>query len=1040
MDDGSKRSITWDELEAAYYDNARGLLDGGADIILIETIFDTLNAKAAIAAVLRLFDERSLSDTVPIMLSAAIADAAGRLLAGQTPQAFCVSVQHARPWSVGLNCSLGAAMLKPYIKALADCAPCRVTVHPNAGLPDELGNYTETPEKTAAALADFAACGLINAAGGCCGTTPQHIAAIKAALSNGRPRPLPAPSFRTWLSGLEALEVPHTGELTIVGERGNAPGSNVFLNLIKAGKFEEGLRLIRKNIACGAKIVDICMDDGLIEGKSAMSHFVNLVLSDPQIAKIPFVIDSSRFDVIEAGLKCIAGKVIANSISLKEGEAEFLRKGRALRRLGAAAMVMLFDESGQACTYERKIEIAARSYNLLVKDGFPAQDIFIDPNILAIATGMKEHDKYALDFIRAIPEILRLCPHAHVSAGVSNLSFSFRSNWNVRNAIHAVFLKLAHDAGLSVAIVNIAALGIYEKLQSDFKEAITDLLLCRTEDAPEKILQIAIDEQKTTEKIARLSDIPKEIPLCERITAALVQGNDESIESDVLLLAKEKTVIEIVEGPLMKGMECVGDLFGDGKMFLPQVIRSARVMKKAVSALEPLLKTCTNTTKQQAKKIIMATVRGDVHDIGKTIVGTVLACNGFEIIDLGVMVSAEKILQTAIDCNAAIIGVSGLVTPSLDEMMHIALEMEKRHFTIPLLIGGAAASLAHTALKIAPLYRGPVIYVSDAGKAPVSVRSLLSDKLPRFMEEIETQYEQAVKRHHEIENRKQFISLEEARNNKFKIDWKNEKIHEPLDKAVDLNNYDIEKIVSLLDWDSFVEKWFSYNKIDTNIEDTNEKHERMEKERLLHDAYNMIESIIKNKIIQLRGVVKFFPCYSLNEDIFITAPNNAEIKLSFLRNQEKKKSGGANTCLADFIKPKDADTHKCIGNQLYNDWIGFFALSAGFGVEEAKNVFIKNNDTYSAIMLSFLADSLAEAFSEETHKRLCPHGIRPAFGYPCCPDHNDKKIAFSLLQAEEKTGLALTETSMIKPVSSICGMYFLNPASYYFSTGGKQRI
>ncbi|MDR1363693.1 MAG: methionine synthase [Spirochaetaceae bacterium] len=1050
MDDPGKRAISWDELEAAYYENVSGLLDGGADILLIETIFDTLNAKAAGAAVLRLLAERGGLDT-PIMISAAISDAAGRLLAGQTVEAFYISMNHLNPWSIGLNCSLGAELLKKSAAALSRVASCRISAHPNAGLPDENGDYTETPETMSGFLREYVDEGIVNVLGGCCGSTPAHIAAIaemtRERLSMGKkPRPLPKNHHETWVSGLEPVHI-ERNKLTIVGERGNAPGSKLFLELIKAEKYEEGLRIVRKNIEDGAKIIDICMDDGLIDGEKAMVRFVNLALSDPCIAKVPFFIDSSRFSIIEAALKCIAGKAIANSISLKEGESEFLQKARRLRVFGAAVVVMLFDEHGQAADYERRVEIAVRSYRLLTNDGFPPEDIIIDPNILAVATGMSEHDRYALDFLRAIPVILERCPHTHISAGVSNLSFSFRGNQFVRNAMHAVFLHLAVNAGLTIAIVNIAAAGLYERLSPSLRDTIKDLLLCRDANAANALLEIAekgteggaTPAAHTTAHASRIEAAP-----WERVIYAMLKGDDEHIKEDVVDLLKKISALEIVEGPLMEGMRQVGELFGEGKMFLPQVIRSARVMKKAVAALEPYMNTSAADAQLNMPLIIMATVKGDVHDIGKNIVGTVLACNGFKVLDLGVMVAAETILETARKQGAQFIGLSGLVSPSLDEMVHVAKEMERQGLRIPLLVGGAAASLAHSALKIAPVYKGTVAYIKDAGQAPGIVRRLANPALrPRFLEELSTRYEEAVNNHNKIAAERRLLSIEEARENRLRLDWNSAETQIPKPKIlnlIDLNDYPLENIASHFDWDAFMVKWDDPSRRDARLE---------------QDARNLLDEIVNRKRLSIRGVAGIFPALSSGDDILVYAGGvDAEdvsiepiLKIACLRNQTRKAAAAPNVSLADFIKPLEAARN---GISAGCDYLGFFAISAGFGMDEAKSDYSGRGDDYRAIIFSLLADGLVEAFSEEAHRRIRREwrayytstesnagrfGIRPAFGYPCCPDHEDKRAVFRLMDVEKRTGLTLTESAMIRPAASLCGMYFANPASYYFSCG-----
>jgi 5-methyltetrahydrofolate--homocysteine methyltransferase len=1048
MDDPGRRSIGWDEREAAYYDNARGLLDGGADILMIETIFDTLNAKAAGAAILRLFRERAAS--VPVMISAAISDAAGRLLAGQTVEAFCVSMTHIEPWAIGLNCSLGAEKLKKSVRALSGTAPCRVSAHPNAGLPDENGVYTETPETMAAFLREYVDEGLVNVLGGCCGSTPAHIAAIaqmtrERSDAGIRPRPFPPfvpKRYKTTVCGLEPLTIERE-RLTIVGEKGNAPGSKRFLELVKAEKYEEALRLVRKNIEDGADLIDICMDDGLIDGEKAIVSFVNLALSDPDVARVPFFIDSSRFSVIEAALKCIAGKAIANSISLKEGEAEFLRKALRLRELGAAAVVMLFDERGQAADYERRVEIASRSYNLLRASGFPPEDIIIDPNILAVATGMSEHDRYALDFLRAVPEILSRCPRVHICAGVSNLSFSFRGSRPVREAMHAVFLHLARSAGLTVAIADTAAAGLYDSLDPALRLAAENLLLCRDPSAASELLRIAEDSRGEAPPLGRAPPRPTppsggSTPATppnqtagphERIIGAMLRGDDETIAEDVReLLAGGTTALQAVEGPLMEGMRQVGELFGDGKMFLPQVIRSARVMKKAVAALEPHIAAQGGSGSALSSRnvIVMATVKGDVHDIGKNIVGTVLACNGFKVLDLGVMVPAETILEAARREGALFVGLSGLVSPSLDEMVHVAEEMERQGFTIPLLVGGAAASLAHTALKIAPVYGAPVVYIKDAGQAPGLARRLSSPALrPGLLEELSARYEAAAASHNKRASERRFLSIEAARENRLRQDWQPP---EPkVTGIISLDDYPLEPVAARFDWEAFFSKW------------SGPKDPRLEA-----DARALLDEIIRQKRLRLRGVAGVFPACSDGDDILVYAQSPSEevaLKIACLRGQIRKAAAAPNVSLADFIRPEGAG----------KDWIGFFALSAGFGLDAAKAEYAARGDDYRAIIFALLADGLAEAFSAEAHSRLRRdwwayetdvesagrriQGIRPAFGYPCCPDHEDKRAVFRLLEAEHRAGLTLTESAMIVPAASVCGMYFAAPAAYYFSCG-----
>ena len=844
VNDPGARGVSWDELVAAYRENAAGLLDGGVDILMVETVFDTLNAKAALFAIAGLLEERAID--VPVMISGTIVDAAGRTLSGQTVEAFCASVLHTKPWSVGLNCSLGAERLRPHVESLASVAPCLTSAHPNAGLPNGFGQYDETPETMGKFMETFLRDGLVNIVGGCCGSTPAHIAAIAEAAAKYPPRPMPELPQRTILAGLEPLVLDGPAGFVDIGERTNVAGSKRFLRFIKEGKYEEALSTAREMVEAGAGIIDVCMDDALLDAKSTMVRFLRHALSDPEIARVPVMVDSSRWEAIEVGLQCLQGKGIVNSISLKEGEAEFLRRARLARRYGAAIVVMLFDEKGQADVYERKIAVADRCYKLLTADGFPAEDIIFDPNVLSVATGLAEHDGYAMDFIRACEWITANCPHAHISGGISNLSFSFRGNDVVREAMHAVFLKHATVAGLSMAIVNPASLISYDEVEPSLRELAEDVVLARRPDAAERLLTVALELQAAAEaakaagaggpavkEVAK--DAWRSLPLEERIMHALVKGIDDHIEEDVLeIRPKFGRSLEVIEGPLMAGMNEVGDRFGSGRMFLPQVIRSARVMKKAVAVLEPFIqaeKAADNAGSDQAsgtdgaaleraqepgtasagillggKKIVLATVKGDVHDIGKNIVGIVLACNGYDVVDLGVMVPADEILEAAIREKADIVGLSGLITPSLDEMAHVAKEMERRGFKIPLLIGGATTSTAHTALRIAPQYSGAAVYVKDASRAAAVVRALLSaEDKPRFLEQLELDYQAAAARHEHLESRLEFLPLQEARANGIKIDWNAADPPVPKVRGVmELGNYDLARIEPYIDWSYFL--------------------------------------------------------------------------------------------------------------------------------------------------------------------------------------------------------------------------------------------
>jgi 5-methyltetrahydrofolate--homocysteine methyltransferase len=1091
LNDPGKRGITWDELAAAYYDNARGLLDGGAHILLIETIFDTLNAKAAIFAINKLCEERGAD--IPLMISATVSDAAGRLLSGQTVEAFCVSVLHARPWAIGLNCSFGAEKLKSPTADLASFAPCLVSVHPNAGMPNQFGAYDESPESMAAFIEGYLAEGLVNILGGCCGTTPHHIAAIAEKAAASQPRPFPASAGgktpgRTFLAGLEPLLISRENPaglpalpLIDIGERTNVAGSRKFLRLIKEEKYAEALGIAREMIAAGASIIDVCMDDALLDAERAMTLFLNLAQSDPDIARVPVMIDSSRWNVIEAGLKCIQGKSLVNSISLKDGEAEFLRRSRLTRAYGAAAVVMLFDEQGQAASYERKIEVAQRSYDLLIGDGFPPEDIVFDPNILSVATGIPEHDSYALNFIRACGWIRENCPAVQISGGISNLSFSFRGNDTVREAMHGVFLKHAAEAGLTLAIVNPAGLVSYDGIDPVLRRAAEEVILCGSspegpvpEEGPggqspaERLLALAVEisdgasgPQPGGSGLSRPSPDWRKLAAEERIFHAMIKGMDDYIEADVLeIQPKYERALDIVETILMKGMKEVGDRFGQGKMFLPQVIRSARVMKKAVAALEPFIQgekarlaetAGAGDSPGGAAKIILATVKGDVHDIGKNIVGLVLGCNGYEILDLGVMTPAEKIIESALKEKTALIGLSGLISPSLDEMVRTAREMEKRGIKIPLIIGGAAASLAHTGLRIAPEYSGPVVYVPDAGKSAETVRSLLSDtERPRFLEKVETSYREAAMRHEKIKAYAELLPLEKARKNK--VPSVSYIPPEPKTQGIiELIDYPSERVIPYIDWNSFLQTWDLAAETYPSAYTAPVRRERQKaRDKLMEDARTLLDQVVGEGILQLRGIIGFFPACSEGDDILIADPEKRDretARFCFPRNQEKKRTAGPNPCLADFVAPRAKEV---------GDWMGLFALSAGFGLAEASVKYREKNDDYGSILLSSLANTLTEAFSEEVHHRVRQEwwayapgetfqagdilkgnfrGIRPAFGYPACPDHRDKETVFRLLKVRERTGMELTDTAMIIPAASVCGMYFAHPASYYFGVG-----
>jgi 5-methyltetrahydrofolate--homocysteine methyltransferase len=1102
INDPGKRGITFDELAAAYYDNARGLLDGGADILLIETVFDTLNAKAAIFAIKRLEEERHTD--IPVMISATIAGPSGRLLSGQTLEAFCVSVLHADPWALGLNCSFGSGQLKAHAAELAALAPCLTSAHPNAGMPNQFGAYDETPESMAAQIEEYLGEGLVNIIGGCCGTTPAHIAAIAAKAAQYRPRPFPGPAKqgrRTCLAGLESLTVGGAGGRgaggppVYIGERTNVAGSRKFLRLIGSEKYAEALEVAQGMIGAGARIINICMDDAMLDAEQAMVKFLTLALSDPDIARVPFMIDSSRWTVIESALKYIQGKALANSISLKDGEGEFLRRARLIRGYGAAVVVMLFDEQGQAAEYERKIEIAGRSYRLLTENGFPPEDIVFDPNILSIATGISEHDRYGLNFIRACAWIREHCPGAQISGGLSNLSFSFRGNDTVREAMHAVFLKHAAEAGLTMAILNPAGLVSYDEVDRALLQAAEDVILCRdhppegggtadTAAAPgavERLLALAMERSAARQDAPadRPASAPdwRSLPVQERIIHAMLKGIDSHIAEDVLeIRPRFGKALEIVETLLMKGMQEVGDRFGQGKMFLPQVIRSARVMKKAVTALEPFIQaekgpageessraaeggipgTADSSPSSGGAKILLATVKGDVHDIGKNIVGLVLSCNGYEIVDLGVMTPAERIIEAALCEKVDAIGLSGLISPSLDEMIHTARELEKNGIMVPLLIGGAAASLAHTGLRIAPEYSGPVAYVPDAGKSAETIRALLSEtERSKFLDQLETSYREAEIRHEKISQFVELIPLEKARENNIPV-VSYKPIEPKIKGIIELIDYPPERVIPHIDWKGFFQTWDLAEETYPSGYTARARREREDaRNKLLEEAQVLLDHIVREKTLRLRGVVGFFPAGSSGDDVVIRLPGGQEsARFCFPRNQEKKRGAVPNACLADFIMPETAGS---------GDWIGLFALSGGFGLAEAAAAYQEKNDDYGAILLASLANVLTEAFAEEAHLRARgewwgydsgedpqsgetirgkPQGIRPAFGYPTCPDHRDKELAFRLLEARERCGLELTDTGMIIPAASVCGMYIAHPSSYYFGVGrlGEDQI
>ncbi len=1042
------REFTFDQFVEAYKEQARGLIDGGADILLVETIFDTLNAKAALFAIEELSEE--LGREIPIMISGTIVDQSGRTLSGQTTEAFWISVAHVKNLlSVGLNCALGPKQMRPFISELANIAEVYISLYPNAGLPNEFGEYDETPKTMVDVLDAYAREGFINILGGCCGTTPDHIKVFAEHAKNIQPRKIPKRTKTLRLSGLEPLVFRDDMNFVNIGERTNVAGSRKFARLIREENYEEALAVAKNQVEGGAQILDVNMDDAMIDAPAAMTKFLNLLASEPEIARLPIMIDSSDWNVIEAGLKTLQGKGIVNSISLKEGEEKFLEHAKKIRRYGAAAIVMAFDEKGQADTFERKIEICERAYRLLTeKADFPAEDIICDPNVFAIGTGIEAHNNYAVDFIRAVKWIKENLPYVRTSGGISNVSFSFRGNNAVREAIHAVFLYHAINAGLDMGIVNPAQLIVYDEIPEELLELTEDLVLNRRPDATERLLEYAQKHDKKSIKKKATETWRKE-PVEKRLEHALINGIVDFIEEDVEeARQKLKDSLAVIEGPLMNGMNRVGDLFGSGKMFLPQVVKSARVMKKAVSYLVPYIeeekKAAGDTS--AAGTVLLATVKGDVHDIGKNIVAVVLSCNNYNIIDLGVMVPSEKIISTAIEKNVDIIGLSGLITPSLNEMVNLAKELQQRKLNIPLMVGGATTSSKHTAVKIAPNYSGGVVHVLDASRSVSTVNELLTNK-EEFLRQIDEKYEKLRKAHEGKILSKNLLSLEEARKNKLKIDWENEPPVKPEFTGIKVfENFPLDEIANYIDWTPFFHAWELKGKFPSILE--NETFGK-EARKLYEDGKRMLDEIISKRLLRANAVVGIFPANSAVDDILIYSDENRDkvrAKLHTLR-QQNRKSENPNLALADFIAP---------ANSGMQDYVGMFALSTGFGVDELTAKFEHEHDDYSAIMVKSIADRLAEAFAEFLHMKVRKEiwayaknenltneeliaekyvGIRPAPGYPAQPDHTEKVTIFDLLNATKTTGIKLTESMAMYPTAAVSGIYFAHPQSRYFSVG-----
>ena len=1047
------RAVSFDDLVQAYDEQARGLIDGGVDVLLIETIFDTLNAKAAVYAILSLKEELSID--IPVMISGTITDASGRTLSGQTVDAFYTSLKHGDLLSIGLNCALGAKEMRTYLQDLSNLADCNITAYPNAGLPNEFGAYDQGPDEMASLIKEFAESGLVNMVGGCCGTSPAHIKAIADAVQGIQPRTLVEKTeVNSTFSGLESLVVRKETNFINIGERTNVTGSRKFARLIKDNQYEEALSVALNQVEGGAQIIDVNMDEGLIDSEKAMTDFLNLVMSEPDIAKLPIMIDSSKFSVIEAGLKCVQGKCIVNSLSLKEGEEQFIEQAKIVRKYGAAVVVMAFDENGQAETKDEKVNICLRAYRILTKQvGFPPEDIIFDPNIFAVATGIESHNEYAVHFIEATREIKQLCPGAKVSGGVSNISFSFRGNNVVREAMHTSFLYHAIQAGMDMGIVNAGMIEVYQDIDKDLLERVEDVLFNKKSDATDRLLEFAEGLKGGGKKIQKDLSWRKE-PVQERLKYALIKGIDKYIVEDTeeARLAYDMP-LQVIEGPLMDGMNVVGDLFGEGKMFLPQVVKSARVMKKSVAYLNPFIESMKTDASSSSKgKILLATVKGDVHDIGKNIVGVVLACNNFEIIDMGVMVDSSKIIDKAIEEQVDIIGLSGLITPSLDHMVDIAKEMQRRELNVPLIIGGATTSRIHTAVKIDPNYEGSVIHVLDASRA-VPTASLLTtkqdEKRTGFITSVKEEYEELRKLRAKQTKVKELLSIDKAQENQLKIDWLKNPGPKPVNTGIQLiSDQNLEDLRKYIDWTPFFASWQLKGKFPAIFK--NEDYGQ-EAQKLYDDAQELMDEIIKNGWLKAKAVYGIFPANSNGkDDVFVyenEQRNQIKTTLVNLRQQSRKAKGLPNYSLTDFIAPKETGVA---------DYIGGFCVTAGLNIEEQLKKFEADQDDYNSILLKALADRLAEAYAEFLHEKIrrefwayapkesylneelikeAYQGIRPAPGYPACPDHTEKAKLFDLLNVEEQIGVKLTESYAMYPAASVSGWYYAHPDTKYFGIG-----